>query len=319
MAETTTPRQRQSTDQTARTPWRDWFALMRPRQWTKNLVVFAALLFSLGAKDPAPLPLIPRLMFAAAAFLVFCALSSAGYMVNDTMDRDKDRAHPTKCKRPIAAGRIAPTSAIIVAAILAAGALATAALVHGWFAVAAAGYLTLTLTYSFCWKHEVILDLVAITGGFLLRAVAGALIIGVAVSPWLFICVSLLAMMLGLGKRRHELSVLQGGKQASHRPVLTEYSTLFLNQALTMIAGTAIVTYAVYTIDSPTARNYPALVATVPLVMYAVLRYLYLIFHRDVGGHPEELFLTDRPLYITVALWAATVVGIFTIGKGLGV
>ena len=283
----------------------DWLLLLRPRQWTKNLVVFAGLLFTGRFSQ------FHAFTVTLAAFAVFCLLSSAGYLVNDAIDAEQDRKHPAKCRRPIAARRIRPGAAIGMAMVLAGLALGAAGMLGRLLLFVALAYLAVTLTYSLYWKHQVILDLLAIAGGFLLRALAGTVVLGVVTSSWLFVCVFLLALLLGLGKRRHELFMLEG-KASSHRPVLQEYGRPFLDQGLAMTSASAIVTYAVYAISSPTAAAHSWLVFTVPLVMYAILRYLYLVFHRDLGGSPEELFLKDRPLYLTIALWALSVVYIFT-------
>ena len=282
----------------------DWLLLLRPRQWIKNLVVFAGLLFAGRFSQ------LHAFTVTLAAFAVFCLLSSAGYLVNDAIDAEQDRQHPAKCRRPIAARRIRPGAAMGMAVVLAGLALGAAGMLGRLLFIVALAYLAVTLTYSLYWKHQVILDLLAIAGGFLLRALAGTVVLGVVTSSWLFVCVFLLALLLGLGKRRHELLVLEG-EASSHRSVLQEYGRPFLDQGLAMTSASAIVTYAVYAISSPTAAAHSWLVFTVPLVMYAILRYLYLVFHRDLGGSPEELFLKDRPLYLTIALWALSVVYIF--------
>ncbi|MHB9131037.1 MAG: decaprenyl-phosphate phosphoribosyltransferase [Armatimonadota bacterium] len=283
---------------------RDWVQVLRPRQWIKNLVVLAGLIFS------AQFTHHHTLLVALAAVGIFCLLSSVGYLINDVLDAAVDRRHPIKCRRPIAAGRITPSAAVSVAILLACGGLLASWYLSHPFALVAAGYLALTLIYSLHWKREVILDLLTIAAGFVLRALAGTVVLGVETSPWLFVCVFLLALMLGLGKRRHELYLLEE-EATNHRPVLADYGQPFLDQALGMNAAAAIVTYAVYAISSPTAKAHPWLVATVPLVLYGMLRYLYLVFQREGGGQPEELFLTDRPLYLTILFWVALVVGVF--------
>lgn len=276
----------------------DWWTALRPRQWTKNLVVFAGLLFTGRLVSYHDVPAV------LAGFAIFCAFSSAGYLVNDALDMRQDREHPVKRHRPIAVGRIRRDTALIAAAVLAVGAMIGAWLLARPFACIALAYLLLSLTYTLFWKHQVILDLLTITAGFVLRAFAGTALLGVVLSPWLFVCVSLLALVLGLGKRRHELLLLHDNGSA-HRPVLAEYSQYFLDQALTMAAAAAVVSYAMYSISSTTAIQHPRLVYTVPLVIYGLLRYMYLVFHRDQGGQPEELLLGDRPIMLTVILWAA--------------
>jgi len=284
----------------------DWVRLLRPRQWIKNLVVAAGLLFSAGFTDSR------AVWSVAAAIAIFCALSSAGYVINDILDAESDRAHPVKRDRPLASGRVSRPAALVVALTLIGAGLAAAVLLDPLFALVAAGYIALTATYSWKWKHLVILDLMAITGGFVLRALAGTVVIGVTLSPWLFVCVSFLALLLGFGKRRHEFNLLT--EAHVHRPVLEHYSRRFIDQSMTMVSAAAVLTYAVYAISSPTALRHPLLVLTVPFVIYAVLRFNWLVFHRDLGGQPEELFLTDRPLLAAVVLWGVCLVAIFLRG-----
>jgi 4-hydroxybenzoate polyprenyltransferase len=282
--------------------------LVRPRQWTKNLVVAAGLVFSGSFTQ------LHALLLVMAAFVVFCALSSAGYVINDILDVESDRAHPVKRLRPIAAGRIQPRTAALVAMVLLAGGLVAAAALDLRFAAVALGYVVVSFTYSRWWKHLVILDLMAIAAGFVLRAAAGTVILRVTLSPWLFVCVSFLALLLGFGKRRYEFNLLDGALE--HRPVLEHYGRDFIDHSITMLSGGAVMTYAVYAISSPTAQRYPWLVLTVPFVIYGVLRFLYLVFHQELGGQPEELLLTDRPLLLSVVLWGMVAVGVFW-GHGL--
>lgn len=276
-----------------------WARLVRPRQWIKNLVLFAGLLFT------GTFALVPALRVGLACVL-FCALSSAGYLLNDVLDASSDRAHPLKCDRPIAAGRIAPRTALLAAVLLAAGALAGAAWLHPGVAGIAAAYLVLVITYSCLWKHRVILDLGAITAGFLLRAWAGTVLLGLALSPWLLVCLSMLSLLLGCGKRAYELRLL-GAQAVAHRRVLAQYTPAFAEQMVGIMATSVILTYALYALSSPTAQQHPALAATVPLVLYAVLRYLHLLHGTNLGGQPEEAILTDRPLLLTLVLWCAAV------------
>jgi len=226
------------------------------------------------------------------------------------LDRENDREHPVKCNRPVASGRIRPGAAITLAIIITLlGCVASCLLKHHFIWVALA-YLVVTLSYSLYWKHLVILDLLAIPACFLLRALAGTRLLEVHLSSWLFVCVSLLALLVAIGKRRHELTMLEENSQ-SHRPVLAEYSHLFLDQALTMAATAALVSYSVYCISSATAIKHPKLVFTVPLVIFSLLRYMYLVFHCDQGGQPEDIFLDDRPMQISIVLWVVLTVAIF--------
>ena len=282
----------------------DWVRLVRPRQWIKNLVVFAGLLFT------GRFGHLTELEKMAGLFVIFCVISAAGYIVNDVLDRRLDLEHPTKRRRPIAAGRIRPVTAIVVAAVLLAAGMAGAVMLGWQVMLVTAAYLALTLAYSIVLKHRVIVDLLAIAAGFLLRALAGTACLGVELSPWLFVCLSFLSLMLGLGKRRHEIGLLNA-EAANHRPVLSQYSRSYIDQMLMMMAASSIITYAIYTINSSTARQHPALVYTVPLVLYAVMRYVYLVQHFERGGRPEEIFLTDRPMGLIVILWSLMVMAIF--------
>ncbi|HEY3418440.1 MAG TPA: decaprenyl-phosphate phosphoribosyltransferase [Armatimonadota bacterium] len=282
---------------------RDWWRLLRPRQWIKNFVVFAGLLFT-GSFT------VQALLLTGSVFLAFCALSSAGYLVNDTLDAPRDRAHPRKRERPIAAGRIRPGAALTVAVLLGVGGIVGIAALNFRVALLGLAYLALTFSYSFIWKHMVILDVVALAVALILRAFAGTAILHIALSPWLLVCLWLLALMLGFGKRRHELCLIDVAPH-DQRPVLAQYTCQFLDQASTAVLGAALVSYAVYAIMSPTAQKHPSLVYTVPLVGYGMLRYLYLVHVAKEGGQPEEIFLTDRPIIVTAILWALLVVGIF--------
>jgi 4-hydroxybenzoate polyprenyltransferase len=200
---------------------------------------------------------------------------------------------------------------VFCAVLLLIGALGCCYWLAKWPAtLVGAAYLVLTLSYSYIWKHRVILDIIAIAGCFLLRALAGTVCLGVSLSPWLFVCLSFLALLLGFGKRRNELKLLQGGAE-NHRPVLARYSLAFTEQMIMVMTASTIMTYAIYAILSPTAVRHPALVYTVPLVLYATMRYIYLIQHFNRGGQPEEIFLTDRPMIITLLLWGVLISVIF--------
>lgn len=291
-------------------PLKDWFTALRPRQWAKNFVVFAGLLFTGKVAHTHDL------LAVLAGFAVFCAFSSVGYLVNDLLDIEKDRAHPVKRHRPIAAGRIKPGTAITLAILVAlAGFAASWTLSHAFIWVSLA-YLAVSITYSLYWKHQVILDLMSIPAGFLLRALAGTTLLHVHLSSWLFVCLTLLTLLVAIGKRLHELNLLVESGHL-HRPVLANYSRPFLDQALGMSAAATAVSYSVYCLTSPTAQGapgmqpHPALVFTVPLVIYCLLRYMYLVLHCDQGGQPEDIFLSDRPMQLAILLWVLLVVGIF--------
>jgi 4-hydroxybenzoate polyprenyltransferase len=276
---------------------------VRPNQWTKNLIVFAALIFARQLLDPAALAL------ASAAFLIFCALSGVVYLVNDVADREADRLHPQKSGRPIASGALSPGAALGWAAGLGAGALAAAFALRPAFGIAAAAYLALFALYTHTLKHIVILDVMAIAVGFVLRAVAGGLIIGVPISDWLLVCTILLALFLGLAKRRHEITLLADGAPG-HRPILEEYDPYLLDQMIAVVAAATLVAYIIYCTSPDTHARFSTdwLVLTTPFPIYGIFRYLYLIHRKRGGGSPSEMLLQDRPLLGCVALWGLAVV-----------
>ena len=275
---------------------------LRPGQWTKNLLVFAALLFGRRLFDTAAVG------DAAVAFAIFCALSGAVYLVNDIADRDIDRRHPLKAQRPLASGALSVPVAAGAAAFLIAAALAAAFLVRVPFGWVAAGYLALLVLYSVTLKHVVILDVLTIAIGFVLRAVAGAFAIDVEISHWLLVCTILLALFIALAKRRHELVLLADGA-TGHRPILGEYSAYLLDQMITVVTASTLVAYIFYTISPETHEKFGTtlLELTIPFPIYGIFRYLYLVHRREGGGSPAELLLTDRPLLTCVALWALSV------------
>jgi 4-hydroxybenzoate polyprenyltransferase len=276
---------------------------LRPQQWTKNLFVFAGLLFSGRLIDRTAWPA------AIAAFLIFCGLSGAVYLVNDVLDRAADAQHPIKRHRPVASGALAPGIALTAALVLAAGCVAAATAINTGLTITAVSYMVLLATYSAALKHYVIIDVLTLSAGFVLRAVAGAVAIGVPISHWLLVCSTLLALFIGLSKRRHELTLLNDGA-AGHRPILQEYSPYLLDQMISVVTAATLVAYSVYTISSETAERLGSdrLGLTIPFVLYGIFRYLYLVHRRDGGGSPSELLLTDRPLLVCVALWVAAVV-----------
>lgn len=271
---------------------------LRPEQWTKNLIVLAALLFGQKLLDP------DAVARSAAAFAIFCVLSGVVYLVNDLFDQDADRQHPTKRFRPIASGELSTTSAVIWAGGLAAGAMTAALWLSPGFARVAAAYLTLFVLYSRWLKHIVILDVLSIAIGFVFRTDAGAEAIGVPVSDWLLVCTVLLALFLGLAKRRHELTLL-AGSAAGHRRILDEYNPYLLDQMIGVVTASTLMAYIIYATSPETIERFGTrnLVLTIPFPIYGILRYLYLVHRRDGGGNPSELLITDRPLLICVALW----------------
>lgn len=281
----------------------DVLRLIRPTQWVKNLLVFAALIF---AKQLFVSESFGR---ALVAFVSFCAIASFGYVLNDLRDVENDRRHPEKRSRPIAAGRIGTGLAIALSAVLLATGGALAASLGVEFFEVAAAYAALQFAYSFWLKHLVILDVMAIASGFVLRAVAGGVAIDVEISPWLVICSFLLALFLGFGKRRHEVVLLEASA-AEHRASLRDYSPYFLDQMIAVVTASTVVAYAIYT-ASPEVReklHTESLHFTIPFVLFGIFRYLYLVHQRDEGGNPTQLLLSDRPLWLNVLLWLATVV-----------
>jgi len=276
---------------------------LRPEQWTKNLLIFAALIFAEKLFDPA------ALRAALAAFAIFCGLSSVIYLVNDIADREGDRQHPLKRRRPIAAGEVGVGTAVAVATAVGVAAVGAAFLLNIQFGLVAVGYVVLMLLYSGLLKHVVIIDALTISVGFLLRAVAGAAAIGVVISDWLFVCTILLALFISLAKRRHELVLLADGA-TGHRRILGEYTPALLDQMIAIVSAATLIAYAFYTISPETVAKFGTdrLVLTIPFPLYGIFRYLYLVHRRDGGGSPADLLLNDRPLLGCVLLWVGTVV-----------
>jgi len=275
---------------------------LRPGQWTKNLVVFAGLLFGRRLFDR------DAVIRAAAAFVIFCALSGVVYLVNDVADRDSDRRHPLKAKRPIASGALSVPMALAAALALGVAGILAALAVGPPFALVAASYLALQIAYSGTLKHIVIIDVLTIAIGFVLRAVAGAEAVNVEISHWLLVCTILLALFIALAKRRHEIVLLAGGA-SSHRPILGEYSAYLLDQMIGVVTASTLISYIFYTISPETQAKFgtPWLGLTIPFPLYGIFRYLYLVHQREGGGSPADLLLTDRPLLLCVAVWAAAV------------
>ncbi len=289
----------------------------RPRQWVKNGLVSLAFAFSVGqawtlADPDSWLPLLAKV---AVAFVAFCAVSSAEYLINDLRDIERDRLHPRKRRRPLAAGTLLPRTAVVASVLLLAGGALLGALLGWRFVLALGGYATLALAYSFALKHMVILDILALAVGFVMRAVAGALAISVPVSPWLYLCTLLGALFISINKRRHELTLLEEGA-AEHRPILAEYTTGLLDQMAGVVTAATVVAYALYTV---TAENLPqnhAMLGTVPFVLYGIFRYMYLVHRHDAGGSPEDVLTNDRPMQVTVVLWVVTAMAILALSRG---
>ncbi|MGH9326438.1 MAG: decaprenyl-phosphate phosphoribosyltransferase [Terriglobia bacterium] len=279
------------------------FEALRPHQWIKNAFVFAALLFAERLTDR------DSVTTACLAALVFCGMSSAVYLLNDVMDRAEDRLHPTKCLRPVAAGRVSVPVALALAA-----ALATAALAGSWkvdrglFEVLAV-YAVMNLAYSTWLKHVLLLDVFIIAAGFVLRVLGGGIAIHVRISSWLIVCTTLLALFMALSKRRHEL-VLLGENGARHRANLEHYSPYFLDQLITIVTASAVMSYALYTLSAAARAQFPGkhLALTIPFVVFGIFRYLFLVHQREEGGNPARTLLADTVLLSTVLLWAGSVV-----------
>ncbi|MCA9858645.1 MAG: decaprenyl-phosphate phosphoribosyltransferase [Thermomicrobiales bacterium] len=276
---------------------------LRPVQWPKNLLVYAALIFSVNVFE------LRKFFDATGAFICFCAASSAIYLLNDIRDREQDAHHPVKQFRPIASGRVAPTTAMGMAVVLAVGSVLGAYLVDRQLALVVGVYLVLMAAYSFGLKSVVLLDVIMISIGFVLRAAAGAVAIDVPISPWLYICSMLLALLLGFGKRRHELLMLRD-EASQHRTNLDAYSVPLLDQIIAVTSSSAVVAYSVYTFTSPALPENHSMMLTIPIVLYAVFRYLFLIYKEHLGGAPELLFIRDRPTQLAIVLWALLSVGI---------
>lgn len=284
---------------------------LRPHQWIKNLVVLAGLVFSKHLFD------VPALARASLAFAVFCALAGVVYLVNDLADLERDRLHPAKRTRPLASGALPQPVARFAAALLFVAALAASWALGLPFLLCALSYPALGLAYSLGLKHVVIVDVLAVALGFVLRAVAGAVAIGVHFSPWLLVCTILLALFLALAKRRHELVTLENA--VGHRQSLADYSPYLLDQMIAVVTASCLTAYAFYTLAPETVEKYRTerLALTIPFVIYGIFRYLYLVHRRDQGGSPGDALLTDRPLLAAVALWAAAMVLIVYTAPGL--
>lgn len=276
---------------------------LRPDQWTKNLIVFAGLIFG------------QRLMETAAvgaafwAFAVFCGLSSSMYVVNDLVDRNEDRRHPTKRRRPIAAGTLPAGWALAGAALLGGVSLVVGFWISPAFGIVAVVFVGVLTTYSQYLKHMVILDVLAIAAGFVIRAVGGAVAVSVPISQWLLVCTVLLALFLGLSKRRHEI-VLLGDLAPEHRRSLAHYNAQLLDQLISIVAAATLVSYAFYTVEPDTVEKFGTdqLTWTLPFPIYGIFRYLYSVHRHDGGGSPAEMLFRDRPLLTCVALWASAIV-----------
>ncbi len=280
---------------------------LRPKQWTKNLLLFAGLLFTLDQHHTAR-----QFQYAAFGFVLFSLLSSVVYLVNDLADRESDRKHPKKCRRPIAAGELSPALAVASAVVLAVIGLTGSFALGIPFGSIALIYFLLTFAYSFKLKHVVLVDVLVLAAGFVFRAVAGAVVIGVSISSWLILCTLMLALFLGLSKRRAELlSVQQSGTKGTRR-ILEEYSPEMLDQMIVIVTSACLMSYALYTITSPAAQAHHYLMLTIPFVIYGIFRYLYLMHRHSLGESPDAVLLEDRPMLVNIVLWGLTTALIVT-------
>ena len=286
-------------------PVKDFFLSLRPHQWTKNLIIFAALVFAKELGDPA------HLLLSVWAFLSFCLLSGAVYVLNDVVDYEKDRFHPIKKNRPIAAGRVNRSFAAVAGVTLYAAALALCYLIDPSFFSIAVIYSAVSVGYTYYFKNVAILDVMAISMGFVLRAVAGGVVIGVEASFWLLLCTFLLALFLALSKRRHEL-VLLSEDATKHRTNLAEYSPYLLDQMISVVTASCVLAYTLYTVSDETVAKFHTdkLSLTVPFVIFGIFRYLYLIHQKKEGGSPSVHLYSDKPLLISIVLWVMACIGI---------
>ena len=273
---------------------------MWPKQWAKNSFVFAGIFFDGRLFD------LPRLLQSAIAFVIFCLLSSAIYLINDLADIERDRVHPIKRLRPLASGDLAPSTAVLAAIVIIAVCIPLSFVLSPVFGAIALAYTLLMVAYSFRLKNVVIVDVMTVAAGFVLRVFAGAVVAQVTrFSPWLYVCTTLLAVFISVNKRRNELFVLADNAD-SHRASLLDYSPAFLDKISSMVMATALASYSFYTFSAPNLPDSHLMMITIPFVMYGIFRYLYLVDEKNLGGAPEEIVLGDGALLLTILLWAVT-------------
>lgn len=273
-------------------------ASMRPKQWYKNLVLFIGIFFSGNFLN------FHMWTYVFLAFLIFCIISGSEYIINDLMDREMDRLHPKKCNRPIASGRLKALPALILVTFMLCGALVGAYLINTLFFITSLAYFLLILLYSLYLKHVAVVDILTISMGFVLRAIAGCLAINVAVSPWLIICAFLLALFLAIGKRRHELILLENNAN-NHRKALDNFSTKILDEMMTIVTSSLIMSYSLYSF----LTNNLLMMITIPIVIYGIFRYVFLVNSKNMGGEPEMLF-KDAGMLTCIILWVISITGI---------
>lgn len=275
---------------------------MRPKQWTKNLFIFAALLFDLKLFD---LAYVSKTMLA---FMLFCALSGSVYLINDLTDIERDRQHPVKRNRPLPSGKLKRSWAVTAAVVLPLVALSLSFLLKPVFCLVGLTYFVVQLAYSFLLKDIVILDVLIIASGFVLRVAAGSVVAEAErFSPWLYVCITLLALFVGLGKRRNEL-VLLDANALQHRKVLREYSPQLLDEMMGLVTSSTVIAYSLYTFSAENLPGNKSMMLTIPFVLYSIFRYLYLIHQKNLGGSPEEILIRDVPFIISNLGWVVMVV-----------
>lgn len=289
-----------------------YLILLRPKQWIKNLFVFAAMVFARRFLDA------DAIFRSCAAFVVFSALASVVYIINDICDREADRQHPKKCRRPIASGAVSVPVALCIALVLFAFGILAAALLSQQVLVVVSFYFVVNLAYSLRLKHIVILDVLIVAMGFVLRVMAGAAAINEPSSEWLLICTLLLSLFLALSKRRHELVLLEDDASRA-RAILEEYTPRLLDQMINVATACALMSFALYSIDRQTEEKYPGIKYTVPLVLWGIFRYLYLVYRRREGGDPTELLLSDRHLIFIVSAWLLIVLACMLLSEPVGI
>ena len=286
------------------------FSSMRPRQWIKNFIIYFAFLFTIGqAWSLGELDQAARLFARiTVAFGIFCLITSAVYLFNDVLDAEKDRHHPKKRLRPIAAKVLSPFLALATALTMAVGGVALALALETLYALVTLIYLAIMMAYSLYLKRLIIVDILAISSGFVLRAVAGAVVLDVTISPWLYVCTTLGALFLGFAKRLNEV-VLAGEDGSLQRDTLEEYTPRYLEQLISIVAPATLLSYTLYTFTADNLPENNAMMLTIPFVMYGLFRYLYLVHHKNLGESPEQILLTDVPLILNIVLWLAMASG----------
>jgi 4-hydroxybenzoate polyprenyltransferase len=282
---------------------RDILIALRPKQWVKNVALFAGLIFSQNFMNPA------KVAVVFAAGFIFCIAASSVYLINDALDIEQDRRHPEKKFRPIASGALSVGFAFVLAALLMAWSIAMAFILNKGFLFFLSAYLFIEVLYSFYLKDIVILDLFCIAAGFLLRVLSGAVVIDVPISSWLLICTIFLSLFLALGKRRGEMVLLED-TASSHRQVLSDYSLSFIDQMITIVTASTVLSYVLYTLSPETVGKFhtKGLLFSVTFVIYGIFRYLYLIYQKKEGGSPERLLFSDKPLLISLVFYMIAVV-----------